>query len=58
MDQRTRNVPYVLSDLGIVIFVNKNSFLSYQIDHRPGVVLDDRVVLDRFLTLTTLYIKK
>ena len=37
MDQRT----YVLSDLGIVIFVNENSFLSYQIDHRVVLLVDD-----------------
>ena len=37
MDQRT----YVLSDLGIVIFVNENSCLSYQIDHRVVLLVDD-----------------
>ena len=37
MDQRT----YVLSDLGIVIFVNENSFLSYQTDHRVVLLVDD-----------------
>ena len=37
MDQRT----YVLSDLGIVIFVNENSFLLYQIDHGVVLLVDD-----------------
>ena len=37
MDQRT----YVLSDLGIVIFVNENSFLLCQLDHRVVLLVDD-----------------